>query len=387
MADGDEVRPRSRAAVGARDAGSFAGVDLDSRVTIRSRATDAPVRRADGRHAVHRRRRPPRSARVARLERRASWRACSTTRCATSCCRCRTTRSCIRRTAPARCAARTSRPTPCRRSAMQRTYNYALQPMSRERFIEIVTSDQPDTPAYFTYDAVLNARERPTLDEALERELRPLSLDRLLELPSQTGRSCSTRASRPEFEGAHICGARQHRARRLASPHGAGRSSTRAAGRARRRARARGRGGDAARADRRSTPSPATSTGGMQQLDDAPGPHRTDREDHRGFGSPSSWTHRTRRCSSTCAPPRSTAKLTSTGAVNVPLSQLSERVGELPSDRADRRLLRERLPLGDRREPAQPRRDCHAWRTWSAASRRGIRPSSRPWPYDGRSAT
>jgi len=46
---------------------------------------------------------------------------------------------------------------------VQRRYNYALQPMSRERFIEIVTADQPDTPAYFTYDAVLNAQEHPTL--------------------------------------------------------------------------------------------------------------------------------------------------------------------------------------------------------------------------------
>ncbi len=35
----------------------------------------------------------------------------------------------------------------------QREYNYALQPMSRERFIEMVTADQPDAPAYFTYDA------------------------------------------------------------------------------------------------------------------------------------------------------------------------------------------------------------------------------------------
>ena len=33
---------------------------------------------------------------------------------------------------------------------VQRDYNYAMQPMSRERFIEIVTADQPDTPEYFT---------------------------------------------------------------------------------------------------------------------------------------------------------------------------------------------------------------------------------------------
>src|SRR5204862_2849901 len=65
---------------------------------------------------------------------------------------------------------------------VQRRYNYALQPMARERFIEIVTTDQPDTPAHFTYNAVLNTREHQTLDEALERELRPLSLDEALEL-------------------------------------------------------------------------------------------------------------------------------------------------------------------------------------------------------------
>src|SRR5437763_3369380 len=41
---------------------------------------------------------------------------------------------------------------------VQRAYNYALAPMSRERFIETVTADLPDAPAYFTYDAVLNAR-------------------------------------------------------------------------------------------------------------------------------------------------------------------------------------------------------------------------------------
>jgi len=89
---------------------------------------------------------------------------------------------------------------------VQRGYNYALAPMSRERFIEIVTTDQPDTPAYFTYDAVLNARERPTLDDALERELRPLALEQLLELVAQGAQLLDTR-DQAEFEGAHIRGA------------------------------------------------------------------------------------------------------------------------------------------------------------------------------------
>jgi hydroxyacylglutathione hydrolase len=89
---------------------------------------------------------------------------------------------------------------------VQREYNYALRPMSRERFIEIVTSDQPDTPAYFTYDAVLNSREHATLDEALERELQPLAPGEVLELVENGAQLLDTREP-AEFEGAHIRGA------------------------------------------------------------------------------------------------------------------------------------------------------------------------------------
>ncbi len=88
---------------------------------------------------------------------------------------------------------------------IQRAYNYALAPMSRERFIKTVTSDLPDAPAYFTYDAVLNARERPTLDQALERELRPLGLDEALELAADGALLLDTREP-AKFEGAHLRG-------------------------------------------------------------------------------------------------------------------------------------------------------------------------------------
>jgi len=87
----------------------------------------------------------------------------------------------------------------------QRRYNYALQPMSRERFIEIVTADQPDTPAYFTYDAVLNTRERPTLDQALERELRELTLKEALALRDAGAQLLDTRDP-ADFAGAHLSG-------------------------------------------------------------------------------------------------------------------------------------------------------------------------------------
>jgi hydroxyacylglutathione hydrolase len=87
----------------------------------------------------------------------------------------------------------------------QRLANYALQPMSREEFVGIVTADQPDTPPYFTYDAVLNASERPTLEEALERELRPLSLDAVLELRREGAQILDTRDP-ADFERAHLAG-------------------------------------------------------------------------------------------------------------------------------------------------------------------------------------
>ncbi len=89
---------------------------------------------------------------------------------------------------------------------VQRRYNYALQPMSRERFSELVTADQPDAPAYFTYDAVLNTREHPTLEEALERELRPLSPKQFLALVHAGAQILDTRDA-TLFEGAHLRGA------------------------------------------------------------------------------------------------------------------------------------------------------------------------------------
>jgi glyoxylase-like metal-dependent hydrolase (beta-lactamase superfamily II)/rhodanese-related sulfurtransferase len=88
---------------------------------------------------------------------------------------------------------------------IQRAYNYALAPMSRERFIETVTADLPDAPAYFTYDAVLNARERPTLDQALERELRPLTLADTLKLQANGAQVLDTRDG-AKFDAAHLKG-------------------------------------------------------------------------------------------------------------------------------------------------------------------------------------
>lgn len=88
---------------------------------------------------------------------------------------------------------------------VQRRYNYALQPMSRAEFVRVVTAEQPDTPAYFGYDAVLNTQERPTLEQALAEELRPLGLDQLIEL-TEAGADVLDARDAAEFAGAHIAG-------------------------------------------------------------------------------------------------------------------------------------------------------------------------------------
>lgn len=88
---------------------------------------------------------------------------------------------------------------------VQRRYNYALQPMGRDEFIRIVTADQPDSPSYFTYDAILNTKERPTLDEALEQALAPLSLDAVLGLQAEGAHLLDVRTA-ADFAGAHLRG-------------------------------------------------------------------------------------------------------------------------------------------------------------------------------------
>jgi hydroxyacylglutathione hydrolase len=63
---------------------------------------------------------------------------------------------------------------------VQRQHNYALQPMSKQRFVETITAELPTAPPYFAYDADLNRREHPTLDAVLDRELKRLPLDAVL---------------------------------------------------------------------------------------------------------------------------------------------------------------------------------------------------------------
>jgi len=87
----------------------------------------------------------------------------------------------------------------------QRRLNYALQPMSKEEFIRLVTADQPDAPPYFTYDAILNTREHATLDHNLEQVLHPIDLDDVLEMGDAGAQILDVRDA-AEYAKGHLAG-------------------------------------------------------------------------------------------------------------------------------------------------------------------------------------
>ncbi len=87
----------------------------------------------------------------------------------------------------------------------QRRFNYALQPMAKEEFIRLVTADQPDAPAYFTYDAILNTRERATLDKNLEQVLHPIDLAEVLRMGDEGAQILDVREA-SEYAKGHLAG-------------------------------------------------------------------------------------------------------------------------------------------------------------------------------------
>ncbi|MFT5285532.1 MAG: hydroxyacylglutathione hydrolase [Planctomycetota bacterium] len=88
----------------------------------------------------------------------------------------------------------------------QRATNYALQPMSVNEFVTMLTSNLPEAPPYFSFDAELNQQDRPVLGENLSKQLVPLALDDVLHLRNSGAQILDTR--HPEqFAASHLRGA------------------------------------------------------------------------------------------------------------------------------------------------------------------------------------
>lgn len=87
----------------------------------------------------------------------------------------------------------------------QRWENYALQPMTKEAFVGLVTADQPEAPAYFGYDAQMNREAHRTLEEVIKKSLRSLSLATVLQYQQQGGQVVDVRNA-VDYAGGHLKG-------------------------------------------------------------------------------------------------------------------------------------------------------------------------------------
>jgi glyoxylase-like metal-dependent hydrolase (beta-lactamase superfamily II)/rhodanese-related sulfurtransferase len=86
----------------------------------------------------------------------------------------------------------------------QRATNYALAPMSEERFVEILMEGQSPPPGYFAYDASRNRANRALLDET--EPVTALSLDEVLALGRDGAALLDTREP-IDFAAGHLRGA------------------------------------------------------------------------------------------------------------------------------------------------------------------------------------
>jgi hydroxyacylglutathione hydrolase len=87
----------------------------------------------------------------------------------------------------------------------QKKFNYALQPMSRDEFKRIATADQPEAPDYFVHDAILNRKDRASLEASMRKSLEPLTVDEALILEKAGAQLLDVRDG-IDFEGGHLRG-------------------------------------------------------------------------------------------------------------------------------------------------------------------------------------
>ena len=87
----------------------------------------------------------------------------------------------------------------------QKATNYALQPMSKGEFIELVSAGQPEAPQYFVHDAILNRKKRETLEESLKASSDELGVEDALRLANAGAALIDVREA-DEFAAGHLRG-------------------------------------------------------------------------------------------------------------------------------------------------------------------------------------
>jgi rhodanese-related sulfurtransferase len=68
-----------------------------------------------------------------------------------------------------------------------------------------VTADQPEAPDYFVHSAILNRQERPVLEKTMSEGIKPIPLDKVLEMAKSGAQILDVREG-IDYAGAHLAG-------------------------------------------------------------------------------------------------------------------------------------------------------------------------------------
>jgi glyoxylase-like metal-dependent hydrolase (beta-lactamase superfamily II)/rhodanese-related sulfurtransferase len=82
--------------------------------------------------------------------------------------------------------------------------NDALKPMTKNAFIDLVTTNHVEAPAYFSHVAFLNQREHPTLEQILTNAEQPFTVDEVIHEKSACAQILDVR-SPEEFSMGYLC--------------------------------------------------------------------------------------------------------------------------------------------------------------------------------------
>lgn len=85
----------------------------------------------------------------------------------------------------------------------QKKSNYALQPMSKETFVNIITDGIVPAPSYFSVAANINKNGYKSLDDVFQKSLKPLSLE-VFKASAKLGAIVLDTRIADEFENSHI---------------------------------------------------------------------------------------------------------------------------------------------------------------------------------------
>jgi rhodanese-related sulfurtransferase len=85
----------------------------------------------------------------------------------------------------------------------EKMFNYALQPMTREQFMEIILADQLPAPQYFVKNAIINRTGYESIDEVLGRNVHPLGVTSV-ELEIEAGALILDTRNSDVFAAGHI---------------------------------------------------------------------------------------------------------------------------------------------------------------------------------------